>query len=43
MIPMNGTTHFLATSVKKLSAALDSVAKLCHLFIYIILFYSIFA
>ena len=43
-----GDTHewhysFFGYFCKELSAALDSVAKLCHLFIYIILFYSIVA
>ena len=43
-----GDTHewhysFFGYFFKKLSAALDLVPKLCHLFIYVILFYSIFA
>ena len=43
-----GDTHeqhysFFGYFFKKLSAALDLVPKLCHLFIYVILFYSIIA
>lgn len=40
---MNGTTHFLATSVKKYRQPLTQLPSCAiYLFIYIILFYSIF-
>ena len=43
MIPMNGTTHFLATSVKNYRQPMTQLPSCAiYLFIYIILFYSIF-